>query len=67
MPRNRPSAASERARGCTGFAKLICKENKAQRGNRKFHEGAPHPNDREFFFFKNAALVIATVAVMKLC
>ena len=26
--RNRPSAASERARGCTGLVKLICKENK---------------------------------------
>ena len=35
--RNRPSAASERARGCTGLVKLICKENKEQKGNRKFH------------------------------
>ena len=47
--RNRPSAASERARGCTGLVKLICKENKAQRGKRKFHEGEPHPNDRGGF------------------
>ena len=29
--RKRPSAASERARGCTGLVKLICKENKEQR------------------------------------
>eukprot|EP00434_Breviolum_minutum_P032451 symbB.v1.2.028696.t1/scaffold3068.1/size68108/2 len=47
--RNRPSAASERARGCTGLVKLICKENKEQRGKRKFHEGEPHPNDRGGF------------------
>ena len=44
--RIRPSAASERARGCTGLVKLICKENKEQRGKRKFHAGTPHPNDR---------------------
>ena len=43
-----PSAASERARGCTGLVKLICKENKEQRGKKKFHEGEPHPNDRGF-------------------
>eukprot|EP00434_Breviolum_minutum_P035286 symbB.v1.2.031227.t2/scaffold3601.1/size53442/2 len=43
--RIRPSAASERARGCTGLVKLICKENKEQRGKRKFHAGTPHPND----------------------
>ena len=47
--RNRPSAASERARGCTGLVKLICKENKEQRGKRKFHEGEPRPNDRGGF------------------
>ena len=34
--RNRPSAASERARGCTGLVKLICKENKEQRGRESF-------------------------------
>ena len=41
--RNRPSAASERARGCTGLVKLICKENKKQRGKGKFHEGGAAP------------------------
>ena len=45
--RIRPSAASERARGCTGLVKLICKENKEQRGKRKFHEGEPHPMTEE--------------------
>ena len=29
--RNRPSPSSERARGCTGLVKVICKENKAER------------------------------------
>ena len=43
------SAASERARGCTGLVKLICKENKEQRGKRKFHAETPHPNDRRGF------------------
>ena len=33
--RIRPSASSERARGCTGLVKIICKENKEQRGKRK--------------------------------
>ena len=57
--RNRPSAASERARGCTGLVKLICKENKEQRGKRKFHEGAPHPNDRGGFtqWFGSCSLI----------
>ena len=32
--RNRPSAASERARGCTGLVKLICKEkSREERGS----------------------------------
>ena len=57
--RNRPSAASERARGCTGLVKLICKENKEQRGKRKFHEGVPHPNDRGGFtqWFGSCSLI----------
>ena len=44
--RNRPSAASERAQGCTGLV-IICKENKEQRGKRKFHEGVSHPTIEE--------------------
>ena len=57
--RIRPSAASERARGCTGLVKLICKENKEQRGKRKFHEGEPHPNDRGGFtqWFGSCSLI----------
>ena len=57
--RNRPSAASERARGCTGLVKLICKENKEQRGKRKFHEGEPRPNDRGGFtqWFGSCSLI----------
>ena len=45
--RNRPSAVSERARGCTGLVKLICKENKEQRGKRKFHEVCRTPTTEE--------------------
>ena len=30
--RIRPSSSSERARGCTGLVKVICKENKEQEG-----------------------------------
>ena len=57
--RIRPSAASERARGCTGLAKIICKENKEQRGKRKFHAGTPHPNDRGGFtqWFGSCSLI----------
>ena len=44
--RIRPSASSERARGCTGLVKVICKENKEQKGKRKYHAGTPHPNHR---------------------
>ena len=47
--RIRPSASSERARGCPGLVKIICKENKEQRGKRKYHAGTPHPNDRGGF------------------
>ena len=47
--RIRPSASSERARGCTGLVKVICKENKEQKGKRKYHAGTPHPNDRAGF------------------
>ena len=47
--RIRLSPASERARGCTGLVKVICKENKEQKGKRKYHAGTPHPNDRGGF------------------
>ena len=47
--RIRPSPSSERARGCTGLVKVICKENKEQKGKRKYHAGMPHPNDRGGF------------------
>ena len=47
--RIRPSLSSERARGCTGLVKVICKENKEQKGKRKYHAGTPHPNDRGGF------------------
>ena len=43
--RNRPSPASERARGSTGLVKIICRENKEQKGKRKYHDGTPHPKD----------------------
>ena len=56
---NSASRNRERARGCTGLVKLICKENKEQRGKRKFHEGAPHPNDRGGFtqWFGSCSLI----------
>ena len=40
-------------------AALICKENKEQRGKRKFHEGDPHPNDRGGFtqWFGSCSLI----------
>ena len=47
--RIRPSPSSERARGCTGLVKVICKENKEQKGKRKYHAGTLHPNDRGGF------------------
>ena len=47
--RIRPSPSSERARGCTGLVKIICKENKEQKGKRKCHAGTPHLNDRGGF------------------
>ena len=37
--RIRPSPSSERARGCTGLVKIICKENKEQKGKRKYGSG----------------------------
>ena len=57
--RNRPSAASERARGSTGLVKIICKENKEQRGKRKYHDGTPHPKDRGGFtqWFGSCSLI----------
>ena len=39
--RIRPSPASERARGCTGLVKVICKKTRSRK-----HAGTPHPNDR---------------------
>ena len=47
--RIRPSPSSERARGCTGLVKVLCKGNKEQKGKRKYHAGTPHPNDRGGF------------------
>ena len=47
--RIRPSPSFERARGCTGLVKVICRENKEQKGKRKYHAGTPHPNDRGGF------------------
>ena len=47
--RIRPSPSSERARGCTGLVKVICRENKEQKGKRRYHAGTPHPNDRGGF------------------
>ena len=47
--RIRPSPSSERARGCTRLVKVICKENKEQKGKRKYQAGTPHPNDRGGF------------------
>ena len=46
--RIRPRPSSKRARGCTGLVKVICKENKEQKGKRKHHAGTP-PNDRGGF------------------
>ena len=39
------SASLERACGCTGLVKIICKEKKEQKGKRKYHAMTPHPND----------------------
>ena len=57
--RIRPSPSSERARGCTGLVKVICKENKEQKGKRKYHAGTPHPNDRGGFtqWFGSCSLI----------
>ena len=57
--RNRPSPASERARGSTGLVKIICRENKEQRGKRKYHNGTPHPKDRGGFaqWFGSCSLI----------
>ena len=57
--RIRPSPFSERARGCTGLVKVICKENKEQKGKRKYHAGTPHPNDRGGFtqWFGSCSLI----------
>ena len=51
--------SSERARGCTGLVKVICKENKEQKGKRKCHAGTPHPNDRGGFtqWFGSCSLI----------
>ena len=57
--RIRPSPSSETARGCTGLVKVICKENKEQKGKRKYHAGTPHPNDRGGFtqWFGSCSLI----------
>ena len=57
--RNRPSPASERARGSSGLVKIICKENKEQRGKRQYHDGTPHPKDRGGFtqWFGSCSLI----------
>ena len=57
--RHRPSAASERARGCTGLVKIICKENKEQRSKRKYHEGSARPRDNGGFaqWFGSSSLI----------
>ena len=57
--RIRPSPSSERARGCAGLVKVICKENKEQKGKRKYHAGTPHPNDRGGFtqWFGSCSLI----------
>ena len=57
--RNRPSPASERARGSTGLVKIICKENKEQRGKRKYHDGTPRPKYRGGFtqWFGSCSLI----------
>ena len=47
--RIRPSPSSERARGCTGLVKVICKENKEQKGKRKYQDGTTNANDRGGF------------------
>ena len=41
-PLARPKPSSERARGCKGLVKVICKENKEQKEKRKYHAGTPH-------------------------
>ena len=63
--RIRPSPSSERARGCTGLVKVICKENKEQKGKRKYHAGTPHPNDRGGFtqWFGGSCSLITTLYV----
>ena len=57
--RIRPSPSSQRARGCTGLVKVICKENKEQKRKRKYHAGTPHPNDRGGFtqWFGSCSLI----------
>ena len=35
----------ERARGCTGLVKVICRENKEQKEKRKYHAGTSGSND----------------------
>ena len=43
----------------TGLVKIICKENKEQRGKRKYHDGTPHPKDRGGFtqWFGSCSLI----------
>ena len=57
--RIRTSPSSEKARGWTGLVLVICKENKEQKGKRKYHAGTPHPNDRGGFtqYFGSCSLM----------
>ena len=43
----------------SGLVKIICKENKEQRGKRKYHDGTPHPKDRGEFtqWFGSCSLI----------
>eukprot|EP00434_Breviolum_minutum_P045694 symbB.v1.2.041024.t1/scaffold7749.1/size9534/2 len=43
----------------SGLVKIICKENKEQRGKRKYHDGTPHPKDRGGFtqWFGSCSLI----------
>ena len=62
--RIQPSLSSERARGCTGLVKVICEENKEQKGKRKYHAGTSHPNDRgEFPQWFGSCSLISTLYV----
>ena len=62
--RHRPSPASERARGCSGLVKIVCKETQEHKSKRKHHDGTSHPKDKGGFeqWFGSTSL-IATLYV----